>query len=510
MSSSPSDHSRSASRHVPRTNETTAEDVPGAGTPEGGTLGVGTLMTLSVLVLGATIMLLNETSLSVALPAIMESFAIPATTAQWMTTGFMLTMAVVIPTTGFLMERLSTRQVFVASTSLFLVGTVVAALAPVFPVLLAGRIVQAAGTALMMPLLMTVTMILVPPQRRGTAMGVITVVIAVAPALGPTMGGFILNSLSWHYNFWVMVPLLLVVFIFGLIKLPNVGQSRSVSLDLLSVFLSVVGFGGTIYGLSSVNDMLSGQGSGAILITVVGVVALVMFVLRQRALARENRALMDLRPCGVRNYSLSLALLVLSFGLMLGIVTVLPIYLQTSLGVSAAVTGLVVMPGGLLLGLSSPFIGRVYDGVGPRPLLMPGAVLLAASLGAFATVDEGTALWVIIACHVTMYLGMGLLMTPLMTTALGSISDELYGHGSAIMSTFEQIGGAIGTALLVVFLSSGTEAAVNNGQDLAAATAYGAHKAFLFAGALALVGCALAPFIRRVDNSTRQGGGVHS
>ena len=264
----------------------------------------------------------------------------------------MLTMAVVIPTTGFLLERLTTRQIFLTGTVLFLAGTIIAALAPVFPLLLSGRIVQAAGTALMMPLLMTVTMTLVPPQRRGAVMGVISIVISVAPALGPTVGGFILNSLTWHYNFWLMVPLLLLVIVFGLFKLPNVGESRTIPLDVPSVILSVLGFGGLVYGLSSINAMLSGEGTTESIITVVGVIALVAFILRQRSLAAENRALMDLRPFGVRNYTLSVVLMLLAFGLMLGTVTVLPIYLQTSLAVTAAITGLVVMPGGLLQGLS--------------------------------------------------------------------------------------------------------------------------------------------------------------
>lgn len=470
-----------------------------AAQPAGGKLSADTTMTLAVLVLGAMIMLLNETSLSVALPAIMADFGIPATTAQWMTTGFMLTMAVVIPTTGFLLERLTTRQIFFTGTVLFLAGTIIAALAPVFPLLLSGRIVQAAGTALMMPLLMTVTMTLVPPQRRGAVMGVISIVISVAPALGPTVGGFILNSLTWHYNFWLMVPLLLLVIVFGLLKLPNVGESRTIPLDVPSVILSVLGFGGLVYGLSSINAMLSGEGTTESIITVVGVIALVAFILRQRSLAAENRVLMDLRPFGVRNYTLSVVLMLLAFGLMLGTVTVLPIYLQTSLAVTAAITGLVVMPGGLLQGLISPFIGRLYDDYGPRPLLIPGVVLMAASMWAFSMLGEDSAVWVVIAIHVVMSLGMGLLMTPLMTTALGSLPGDLYGHGSAIMNTFQQLAGAAGTAILVVFLTRGTESAIAAGQSVPAATAHGVHWAFLFAGVAVLVAVAMSPLIKRVD-----------
>lgn len=381
----------------------------------------GTGMTLAVLVLGAMIMILNETSLSVALPAIMADFGIPATSAQWLTTGFMLTMAVVIPpATGYLLERLRTRQIFLFAVVVFLVGTVIAATAPVFPLLLLGRIFQASGTALMMPLLMTVTMTLVPPQRRGSVMGVISIVISVAPALGPTVGGFILNSLTWHFIFWAMVPLVVLLLVFGLIKLPNVGEQRTIPLDVLSVVLSVLAFGGLVYGLSSINAILKGEGTTEIIITVVGLISLIIFVRRQNALAKDNQALMDLRPFRVRNYTFAIAIMLLSFGMMLGTVTVLPIYLQTSLGATAAMTGLVVMPGGILQALISPFVGRLFDSYGPRPLLIPpGVIMLTASLWLMSTLDENDAIWHVVAMHILLAFGMGLMMTPpLMTSAL--------------------------------------------------------------------------------------------
>lgn len=271
------------------------------------------------------IMILNETSLSVALPAIMADFSIPATSAQWLTTGFMLTMGVTIPTTGFLLERFTTRQIFLASTGMFLAGTVIAALAPVFIVLLAGRVVQAAGTALMIPTLMTVAMTLVPPQRRGSVMGIISIVISVAPALGPTVGGAILNALSWHFIFWAMVPLVAFILFAGAIKLVNVGENRNTPLDPFSVVLSVLAFGGLVYGLSSIEKMLEGKGMVEIIVSVVGVVALIIFTRRQMSLAKDNRALLDLRPFRVRNYTIAVAIMLISFGLMLGLVTVLPI-----------------------------------------------------------------------------------------------------------------------------------------------------------------------------------------
>src|SRR5699024_2723321 len=181
------------------------------------------VVVLAILVVSAMIMILNETILSVALPSIMEDFQIPETTAQWLTTGFMLTMAVVIPTTGYLLDRFSTKTIFVTALLFFLVRTLVAALAPTFAVLLAARIIQATGTALIMPLLMTVTLTVVPMERRGAVMGIISIVISVAPALGPTVSGFILNSLTWHWLFWIMLPIVAVTFIVGTLLIENIG-----------------------------------------------------------------------------------------------------------------------------------------------------------------------------------------------------------------------------------------------------------------------------------------------
>lgn len=186
------------------------------------------------------VMILNETALSVALPTIMADYGIPATSAQWLLTGFLLTMGVVIPTTGFLMDKFTTRQIFLASSGVFLAGTVLAALAPAFGVLLAGRVFQAVGTALMIPTLMTVAMTLVPPQRRGSVMGIISVVISVAPALGPTVGGVILSISTWHVIFWAMVPLLGLICAAGYFRLVNVGDKRDTPLDFPSVLLSVI------------------------------------------------------------------------------------------------------------------------------------------------------------------------------------------------------------------------------------------------------------------------------
>lgn len=457
---------------------------------------------LTVLVGSALVMFLNETILSVALPSIMEDFHIPATTAQWLTTGFMLTMAVVIPATGWILQRFTTKQVFLAAVSGFLVGTVVAAAAPTFTVLLIGRIVQAVGTALIMPLLMTVAMTVVPANRRGSVMGVISIVMSVAPALGPTVSGFILNRLTWHWLFWLVVPLITVALVVGAVFIRNIGETTRTPFDPPSVVLSALGFGGLVYALSTLGVDLP----VALGVALVGVLALALFVWRQLKL---ETPLLDLRPFTIRNYTLSVLVALLLMGTLLGVVMVLPIYLQTALGVTALVTGLLLMPGGLASGLLAPFIGRLYDRVGPRPLVIPGALLLLGAVWAMTRLDIASTVTEVIAMHIVFSLGLALMMTPLMTTALGSLPRHLYGHGSAILNTLQQLAGAAGTAILIAALAFGTRAAAAGGADTAQATADGAHTAFLVAGVMAVLVLLASPFVSRVAEQQQEEGQAH-
>lgn len=460
------------------------------------------IVVLVVLVFAAMMMFLNETILSVALPAIMADFGIETDKAQWFTTGFMLTMAIVIPTTGYLLQRLSTRTIFVLALSSFLAGTVVAALAPAFGVLLVGRVLQAVGTALIMPLLMTVAMTVVPPQRRGTVMGTISIVMAVAPALGPTVSGLILDKLSWHWLFWVMVPLVAVVLACGMAFLRNIGETARTPLDALSVGLSALAFGVLIYALSAVGELLdpqSNERARVLVIGAVGLVALAVFVWRQRALIPSGRALLDIRVFALRDFTVPVIVLLMVFGALLGAVTVLPIYLQTSLDFTEKVTGFILLPGGLLNGLLAPFVGRAFDRVGPRPLLIPGAVLLVGSLAALSTVDESTTLLTVMLMHICFSLSLGLSITPLMTTALGAMPARLYGHGSAALNTLQQLAGAMGTALLMAILGRGTQVAISQGNTLEAAMAQGTHRAFLLATGFAVAALVVSFFVRRVS-----------
>ncbi|OXM75031.1 MULTISPECIES: DHA2 family efflux MFS transporter permease subunit [Amycolatopsis] len=447
---------------------------------------------IGVLVVSAFVMILNETILSVALRDLTADLAVSTTTVQWLTSGFLLTMAVVIPTTGFLLERFTPRQVFLASLTLFSVGTAISGLAPGFGMLLAGRVVQACGTAVMLPLLMTSVMRLVPPHKRGATMGTITIVIAVAPAIGPTIGGAVLASLGWRWMFWIVLPLALAALAIGAGWFRLDSATRKVPLDIPSVLLSALGFGGVLYGLAGIGE---GGGHAPVppwLTIAVGLALLAVFTWRQTRLQRMDRALLDLRPFTHRSFVVALVLAALLFVCLLGVASImLPLYLQTVLHTSTFVSGLAVLPGGLTLGLLGRPVGALFDRFGARPLVIPGAAALAVSMWLFVLLGPGSPLAAVIVIHVLLMAGLGFMMTPLMTEALGVLPDHLYSHGSAILATVQQVAGAFGTA---VFVSVAT---LGSADPAGTPDATGLRTAFLVAGVVGVLALVTALFVRK-------------
>jgi DHA2 family lincomycin resistance protein-like MFS transporter len=446
---------------------------------------------IALLVGAAFVMILNETIMSVALPALILDLEVSAATAQWLTSGFLLTMAVVIPMTGALLQRFPARTIYLMSMILFCSGTLLAALAPGFTVLLVARIVQACGTAVMVPLLMTTIMTLIPVERRGQTMGTISIVIAVAPAVGPTLSGLILGSLSWRWMFWIVLPIALVALAAGhrWLRVPS-EERRPTPIDYVSVPLSAVAFAGLVFGLSLAGESSGGGGIPAWVPVVVGATAMVLFGTRQVRLQRRDGAFLDLRPFTYRRFSVSLALVVLGFMALFGAIIMLPLYVQDVLGRSALVAGLVGFPGGLLMGLAGPFVGRIYDRLGARVLVIPGSVLLCASLWGFATLSAGSPIWAVVVLQMVMMLGLSMMFTPLMTDALGVLPDWLYSHGSAILTTLQQVAGAAGTALFITVM---TRASASDGApDLP-----GVRAAFTVAAVIAVVAVVAAFFTGR-------------
>lgn len=449
--------------------------------------------TIAVLAVCAFVMILNETVLAVALPQLMIDFGTDATAIQWLSTGFMLTMAVIIPTTGFLLQRFTVRTLFLTALTLFLAGSLMAATAPGFPMMLLARVIQACGTAIIMPLLMTTTLTSVPPARRGAIMGMNTIVIACAPAVGPALSGVILGSIGWRWIFWIMIAIAAVTLLVGLSVLPTGGESRRAPFDLLSVVLSAFGFGGVVYALSGAEAALTGAWVPAAIALAAGVVGLALFVARQRALQERGAALLDLRPFAVPTFRLSVVTVAISFGLLLGSVVLLSMVLQQGLGMSSLAVGLLLLPAGLVQAVLAPFVGRAFDRMGPRPLVIPATMVLAVSMFALAFISVGTSVWYILLFNTLYGAGMAFVLTSLLTTSLSSLPHRLYGHGSAIMNTFQQLAGAAGTALLVATMTFGATEVAETGP---AAEMTGARWAFLLSGVLCVIAVLTATMIR--------------
>jgi DHA2 family lincomycin resistance protein-like MFS transporter len=450
-------------------------------------------LVIRLLLVAAFVVILNETIMGVALPHLMDDLDITATAAQWLTTAFMLTMAVVIPITGFLIQRFNTRPIFIAAMTLFSTGTLIAAVAPGFEVLLVGRIVQATGTAIMMPLLMTTVMTLVAPASRGKTMGNISIVISVAPAIGPTISGIILSLLDWRWMFLIVLPIAVGALILGASRMQNVTTPRTVPLDVLSVILSAFGFGGFVYGLSNLGtDPATGW-----LPLGIGVFALFVFVLRQLQLQRTDRALLDLRVFTSRTFTLSISMLSISMIALFGTIILLPLYMQNVLGMTALSTGLLLLPGGLTMGLLAPFVGRIYDRRGPTILLVPGSIIVSGAFWAMTMMGQTTQPWMLMVSHIGMSVGLSMLFTPLFTSGLGSLPPELYSHGSAVVGTIQQLAGAIGTALFIAVMTSQSAALMSQGASEVPATASGIHDAFLCGAIISLFAIPAAFLVRR-------------
>lgn len=404
-------------------------------------------MAIYVLLAAAFMAILNETVMSVAIPVVKADLNISAATAGWLTTAFLLTMAVVIPVTGFLIASVRFRTLFAISQGLFVVGTLIGAFAPGFAIVLLARVVQASGTAVLLPLLMTTVLNVVPEHERGRMIGRMSIVIAVAPAIGPTFSGLILEiaNNNWHALFDTMLPLGLIVLVVGVILVPNIEENSAKPIDILSVFLSAGAFGPLVYALSRVGaefSLIDG------ILCAAGIVLLVLFIMRQRRLAPRNRALLDLRTFRTKSFTLSTTILTFGFMLMFGVIIILPLYLNLR-GVDVKTIGLIVMPGPLIMGLMGPTVGRLFDTYGPRPLAIPGSIVLALGLFGLGFISASTPLWWIVACHIVFEIGLGLLFTPLFTFGLGDLPKNLYPDGSAILNTLQQVAGAVGTALFV-------------------------------------------------------------
>jgi MFS transporter, DHA2 family, lincomycin resistance protein len=442
--------------------------------------------------------LFSETALNIAFVELSQIFNIDSTTVQWLATGYFLTLGILVPVTGILMQKFSTRQMFITSVMLILVGTIVAALAPVFGVLLAGRVIQAAGLAISLPLTQNVIFTIFPPNRRGAAMGVMGLVMLAGPSLGPTIAGLILDTLSWHWIFWVTVPFLLFSLIFGLIFLPNVNKIRKVSIDAFSVILSTIGFGGIVYGfsVSGVDGWTSATVLGSIII---GVLALIIFTIRQMKL---DDPILNLRAFRYPLFVIGVIMSFITFFNMLSMLVILPMYMQMALVIAAFTTGLILLPGSLLNCILAPIFGRLFDKYGPKAVITPGTILVAFGYISYARFDTDTALWVIILSFIVMMLGVGAVLASVQTNTLNSLPRRFYPDGIAITQTIQQVAAAIGIAVMVSIFSAKQHSYLSTVvNEPTQAAASGASLVFTISFILALINVVLSLFMKKPNSN---------
>ncbi|MBY0050553.1 DHA2 family efflux MFS transporter permease subunit [Brevibacillus agri] len=463
-----------------------------------------------VMILGVFVAILNETLLNVALSKIMDDIGISPSKAQWLATGYLLVIGVLIPITAFLIQRFTTRALFLSAMGLFALGTLAAAIAPGFGLLLVGRVLQAAGTGLLFPLLTNVVLSVVAIEKRGSAMGTIGIVITFAPAIGPTLSGIVVEHFSWRALFYGVLPIALFVIAFAYFRLKNVTETSRPRVDVLSLLLSTCGFGGIVFGFSSAGEGSGGWGSNEVLWPIaIGVVALILFTWRQLRLAEP---LLDLRTFTYKVFRMSTVIMMIVMMAMFSAMMLLPIFLQNALGYSPFEAGLVMLPGGIVMGIMSPITGRLFDKFGAKWLAVIGLALVGNTLWQFAFITLSTSYATIMILNTLLMLGISMLMMPVMTNALNELPPQLYPHGTAIISTLQQVSGAVGTALLVTIMTNGTSryleqvggAEADATQKVLAMMA-GMKSAFLLAFALVVLAWLISLFIKRAVPPKKEG-----
>ncbi|MDJ1649671.1 MULTISPECIES: MDR family MFS transporter [Gordonibacter] len=448
------------------------------------------IIMLAVLVFGTFVTVLNQTVVAPALPSVMAEMSVDAATAQWLTTGFTLVNAIMIPITAFLTDRFTTKRLFLVSMVIFTVGSALAGWGPNFGVLLLGRLVQAAGAGILMPLVMTVLMWTFPVDKRGTAMGLFGVVIAFGPAIGPTVAGVIIDRYTWHDMFYIITVLSAIVVVIGAVVLQKGGDTnKDVTLDVPSVILSSLGFGGLLYGLSTIGSY--GLRADAIAGTLVGVVALVFFFRRQ---LKMEHPMLQVRVLANRKFLIATIIGMLVQGALLAAGILVPIYLQSLMGYSATVSGLVLLPGAIIMGAMGPIAGRLFDKHGPRVLALVGMGVLTLTTFCFAFLGTETGLIMLTVLYTVRLFSLSLVNMPITTWGMNALDNELVNHGTSVNNTFRQVAGSLGTAIIV----SASTIATNTGSRVMTptqASIFGIDVAFALAGVLCLIGFIMVVFL---------------
>lgn len=462
---------------------------------------------LSVLMVGAFIAFLNNTLLNIALPSIMTELQINTATVQWLTTGFMLVNGILMPATAFLIEKYSVRRLFLVAMSLFTFGTIIAGMAHTFPILLSGRLLQASGSAIMMPLLMNVMLVSFPVEKRGTAMGVFGLILMSAPAIGPTLSGWIIEHYDWRMLFHFVTPIAVTIFMLGFFMLKDKKGKVDIKLDIFSLIISSIGFGGLLFGFSSAGNM--GWGNPIVFGTItIGFISLVIFIVRQNRLAKP---MLDFHVFKYPMFALSSTISIVVNMSMFSGMLLIPIYVQSLRGFSPMEAGLLMLPGALANAFMSPITGRLFDKFGGRALAIVGLSITVVTTYLFGKLTFETSYNYLVILHAIRMFGMSMVFMPVSTNGLNQLPRRFYPHGTAMNNTLNQVSAAIGTALLITLMSTKsdshaaglmksltgepTEAAMQ--QIEAQGMLAGINFSFIIASFITVVALILAIFIKR-------------
>ncbi|PSL47060.1 EmrB/QacA subfamily drug resistance transporter [Salsuginibacillus halophilus] len=441
----------------------------------------------SLLIAGAFIAILNQTLMITAIPPIMEEMNITANTGQWLTTIFMLINGIMIPVSAFLIEKFTTRQIFLTAMGVFAFGTLVCALAPNFSVLITGRAVQSAGAGVMLPLMQTVFLLIFPVEKRGAAMGYIGLVISFAPAIGPVLSGYITSNFDWRIMFWGILPLALVKIAIAYFAMRNVTELKHPKVDPISIILSSLGFGGLLYGFTSAGNF--GWAAPTTLVSLaLGSVIIVIFIMRQ---LRMSHPMLEFRVLKRKVYTLSVIICAISFMGLIVLETIIPMYMQNMRGFTAAEAGLVLLPGALITGLMAPITGRIFDRVGAKALAVPGLIIMTLATISLLFIDTTTSLGYLATMYAIRMFGFSMVMMPVNTAGLNQMPPKLIPHGAAVTNTIRQLGASVGTAVLVTVMTT-TAAATEGYEAVSRPDIFGVVVAFSVVALLTLAALILS------------------
>ncbi|HCY9996399.1 DHA2 family efflux MFS transporter permease subunit [Staphylococcus aureus] len=407
---------------------------------------------LAALLFGMFIAILNQTLLNVALPKINTEFNISASTGQWLMTGFMLVNGILIPITAYLFNKYSYRKLFLVALVLFTIGSLICAISMNFPIMMVGRVLQAIGAGVLMPLGSIVIITIYPPEKRGAAMGTMGIAMILAPAIGPTLSGYIVQNYHWNVMFYGMFIIGIIAILVGFVWFKLYQYTTNPKADIPGIIFSTIGFGALLYGFSEAGN--KGWGSVEIeTMFAIGIIFIILFVIRE---LRMKSPMLNLEVLKFPTFTLTTIINMVVMLSLYGGMILLPIYLQNLRGFSALDSGLLLLPGSLIMGLLGPFAGKLLDTIGLKPLAIFGIAVMTYATWELTKLNMDTPYMTIMGIYVLRSFGMAFIMMPMVTAAINALPGRLASHGNAFLNTMRQLAGSIGTAILVTVMTTQT------------------------------------------------------